>query len=108
MGKFSNISIVASFFGLWIVSFFSNKIQIILGFSLIFTFGILHGANDLLLIEKNKDQKKTYNFIKSLTNYVLVIILCALLYFWVRPVFNNSLQCLFRLISRTVDVIHFN
>lgn len=81
MGKFSNISIVASFFGLWIVSFFSNKIQIILGFSLIFTFGILHGANDLLLIEKNKDQKKTYNFIKSLTNYVLVIILCALLFY---------------------------
>jgi Brp/Blh family beta-carotene 15,15'-monooxygenase len=81
MGKFSNISIVASFFGLWIVSFFSNKIQIILGFSLIFTFGILHGANDLLLIEKNKDQKKTHNFIKSLINYVLVIILCALLFY---------------------------
>lgn len=81
MGKFSNISIVASFFGLWIVSFFSNKIQLILGFSLIFTFGILHGANDLLLIEKNKDQKKSYNFIKSLTNYVLVIILCALLFY---------------------------
>jgi len=83
MGKFSNISIVASFFGLWIVSFFSNKIQIILGFSLIFTFGILHGANDLLLIEKNKDQKKTHNFIKSLTNYVLVIILCSLLFYFI-------------------------
>ena len=83
MGKFSNISIVASFFGLWIVSFFSNKIQIILGFSLIFTFGILHGANDLLLIEKNIDQKKTYNFIKSLTNYVLIIILCSLLFYFI-------------------------
>lgn len=83
MIKFSKISIVASFFGLWIVSFFSNKIQIILGFSLIFTFGILHGANDLLLIEKNIDQKKTYNFIKSLTNYVLVIILCSLLFYFI-------------------------
>lgn len=83
MEKFPNISIVASFFGLWIVSFFSNKIQIILGFSLIFTFGILHGANDLLLIEKNIDQKKTYNFIKSLTNYVLVIILCSLLFYFI-------------------------
>jgi Brp/Blh family beta-carotene 15,15'-monooxygenase len=81
MSKFSNISIVASFFGLWIVSFFSNKIQIILGFLLIFSFGILHGANDLLLIEKNNSNKKTYNFIKSLTNYVLVIILCALLFY---------------------------
>jgi len=81
MSKFSNISIVASFFGLWIVSFFSNKIQIILGFLLIFSFGILHGANDLLLIEKNNSNKKTYNFIKSLTNYVFVIILCALLFY---------------------------
>jgi Brp/Blh family beta-carotene 15,15'-monooxygenase len=81
MGKFSNISIVASFFGLWIVSFFSNKIQIILGFLLIFSFGILHGANDLLLIEKNNSTKKTPNFIKSLINYVLVIILCALLFY---------------------------
>ena len=52
MSKISKISIIASFFGLWIVSFFSNKIQIFLGFSLIFTFGILHGANDLLLIKK--------------------------------------------------------
>lgn len=99
MGKFSNISIVASFFGLWIVSFFSNNIQIILGFSLIFTFGILHGANDLLLIEKNIDQKKTYNFIKSLTNYVLVIILCALL-FYIIPWFTLILFIL-------VSAFHF-
>lgn len=83
MGKFSNISIVASFFGLWIVSFFSNKIQIILGFSLIFTFGILHGANDLLLIKKKNSPKKTYNFIKSLLNYVLVIIFCAILFYFI-------------------------
>jgi Brp/Blh family beta-carotene 15,15'-monooxygenase len=83
MSKFSNISIVASFFGLWIVSFFSNKIQIILGFLLIFSFGILHGANDLLLIEKNNSNKKTPNFIKSLINYVLVIILCALLFYFI-------------------------
>ncbi|MFM7018183.1 Brp/Blh family beta-carotene 15,15'-dioxygenase [Flavobacterium sp.] len=81
MGKFSNISIVASFFGLWIVSFFSSKIQIILGFLLIFSFGILHGANDLLLIYKNNSTKKTPDFIKSLINYVLVIILCALLFY---------------------------
>jgi Brp/Blh family beta-carotene 15,15'-monooxygenase len=83
MSKISKISIIASFFGLWIVSFFSNKIQIFLGFSLIFTFGILHGANDLLLIKKNNSPKKTYNFIKSLLNYVLVIIFCAILFYFI-------------------------
>lgn len=63
MSKYSNIAIVTSFFGLWLDSFFSNKIQIILGFSLIFSFGILHGANDLLLIENRNTKKNTYFFI---------------------------------------------
>jgi len=55
--KYSNFAIVASFFGLWLDSFLSNKIQVIVGFIFILTFGILHGANDLLLI-KNIDSKK--------------------------------------------------
>ena len=50
---------------------------------MIFTFGILHGANDLLLIKKNNSPKKTYNFIKSLLNYVLVIIFCAILFYFI-------------------------
>ena len=97
--KYSNISIVASFFGLWIASFFSNKFQIILGFTFIFTFGILHGANDLLLIEKNNNPKKVYNFIKSLTNYVLIIALCTLLFYFI-PCFTLILFIL-------VSAFHF-
>jgi Brp/Blh family beta-carotene 15,15'-monooxygenase len=81
MTKYSNISIVASFFGLWLASFFSNNFQIILGFTFIFTFGILHGANDLLLIEKNNNKKNTFHFIKSLIIYVLIVILCAILFY---------------------------
>jgi len=83
MTKYSNISIVASFFGLWLASFFSNKIQIILGFTFIFTFGILHGANDLLLIEKNTNKNNRFNFIKSLIIYVLIVIFCAILFYFI-------------------------
>ena len=49
--KYSNFAIIASFFGLWLDSYISNKSQLIFGFILILTFGILHGANDLLLIK---------------------------------------------------------
>jgi Brp/Blh family beta-carotene 15,15'-monooxygenase len=81
MIKYSNIAIVASFFGLWLDSFFSDKIQIILGFFLIFSFGILHGANDLLLIENKNTKKNSYFFIKTLLIYVLVIFFCAILFY---------------------------
>lgn len=81
MIKYTNISIVASFFGLWLDSFFSNQIQIILGFSLIFSFGILHGANDLLLIENNKHPKTTVSFIKTLLVYILIVTVSAILFY---------------------------
>jgi len=81
MTKYSNISIVASFFGLWLDSFFPNQIQIILGFSLIFSFGILHGANDLLLIENNKSRKTTLSFIKTLLLYILIVSISAILFY---------------------------
>ena len=83
MSKYSNIAIVASFFGLWLDSFFSSQIQIILGFSLIFSFGILHGANDLLLIENKNTKKNTYFFIKTLIIYILIVFLSAILFFFI-------------------------
>jgi beta-carotene 15,15'-dioxygenase len=83
MPKFSNIAIVASFFCLWIDSFFSAKFQIILGFILIFTFGILHGANDLMLIKSINDQKKSISYPKILTYYVLIVIFGALLFYFI-------------------------
>lgn len=83
MAKYSKISIVASFFGLWLDSFFSNHIQIILGFSLIFSFGILHGANDLILIENKNSRKTTISFIKTLLIYVMIVTLSAILFYFI-------------------------
>lgn len=81
MSKYSNISIVVSFFGLWIDSFFSDQVQIIIGFLLIFSFGILHGSNDLLLIENIKEKKYPLPFFKIVGYYILVVLVGALLFY---------------------------
>ena len=86
MKNYSNIVIVASFFGLWMDSFLSTKIQIMLGFFLIFTFGILHGANDLLLIKNIKTVKQSNSWFKILGYYVIVVLTGALLFYTIPQV----------------------
>ena len=81
MYKNSNLAIVASFFGLWIDSFFSDSVQIIVGFFLILTFGILHGANDLLLIQQMDIKKKNISILKLTFHYVQVVLLGAVLFY---------------------------
>jgi len=85
MKNYSNIAIVASFFGLWMNSYFSTKLQIISGFILIFSFGILHGANDLQLIKNINSEKQSNSMLKILGYYVAVV-LTGLLLFYVLPV----------------------
>jgi hypothetical protein len=50
MKNYTNIAIIASFFACG-STLSSTNLQVISGFIFIFTFGILHGANDLLLIK---------------------------------------------------------
>ena len=84
--KYFNFAIVASFFGLWLDSLLSTNGQIIVGFILILTFGILHGANDLLLIKKIDINKEQLSLKKTLLYYILVVAIGSLL-FWVIPWF---------------------
>ena len=84
--KYFNFAIVASFFCLWLDSLLSNIAQIIVGFILILTFGILHGANDLLLIKKIDINKEQISFQKTLLYYIIVVGLGSLL-FWIIPWF---------------------
>lgn len=79
MQKLEKISVFISFLGLWLTSYLSNENQEILGFTLIFTFGILHGANDLVLISQLKKGKKR-KFIITLLSYV-TIVLTSVLFF---------------------------
>jgi Brp/Blh family beta-carotene 15,15'-monooxygenase len=86
MKNYSNIVIVASFFGLWMDSFLSTKFQIMLGFFLIFTFGILHGANDLVLIKNIKTTKQSNSWFKILGYYVMVVLIGVLLFYTIPQV----------------------
>jgi len=86
MLKYSNFAIVASFFGLWIDSFVPQAFQIYVGFLLIFSFGILHGANDLTLIKNINPQNKAASYWKILGYYVGIVLFGALL-FYLLPAF---------------------
>ena len=85
MGLYSNIAIVASFLGLWIDSFFNHKSQIFIGFLLIFTFGILHGANDLQLIDKIDVLKDKKNSTLRILIYYIMFVLLGILSFYIFP-----------------------
>jgi len=70
-------SILMSFIGLWISSFLSNNQEFFVGFTLILSFGILHGANDFLLIEKLKLKEK----LKNQFVYILSIVLFCIFFY---------------------------
>lgn len=79
MSKIANLSILSSFLGLWLTSFMKNETQIIVGFILILSFGIVHGANDLLLIRKIKGEN-TMTYWRILINYITIVFTAVLLF----------------------------
>ena len=74
MIKYSNIAIIASFFALWMDSFLTFQLQILTGFFLIFSVGILHGANDLILIRVTDSKKELHSTLKVFASYFLVVL----------------------------------
>ena len=94
MNKIINISIVLSFAGLWVTSMFSGDFEIALGFILIFTFGILHGSNDILLIGSISNSTVKQPFVKVLSIYLLTVGL-AVVTFYFLPTLALSLFVLF-------------
>jgi Brp/Blh family beta-carotene 15,15'-monooxygenase len=82
MKKYSNIAIFTSFFALWMDSFLSTKGQLILGFLLIFSFGILHGANDLILVKNTLHEKRFGSTLKILGYYLVVVVFGILLFYF--------------------------
>ena len=79
MSNTLKLSVITRFAGLWLTSYLSNKYQIILGFFLILSFGVLHGANDLVLIDQLKSNKKL-DFIKIIGIYVSIVGISVLLF----------------------------
>jgi Brp/Blh family beta-carotene 15,15'-monooxygenase len=79
MSKNLKISVLTSFVGLWLTSYLSVEYQTVLGFFLILSFGVLHGANDLVLIDHLKTSKNL-SFFKLTGIYVLIVGISVLLF----------------------------
>ncbi len=81
MKKNYRFSIVFSFLGLWITSLFPEDFELFLGFFLIFTFGMIHGSNDILIVNKLLN-KPRLNLFRIIATYLLVVSVAVLIFYW--------------------------
>ena len=76
-----NAMLVSTFFFLWLAVYFSHSVEEVLAFVLIFSFGILHGANDLEILRRRRTTPKTgKSNVKLLLAYVGFVLGSALLF----------------------------
>ncbi|CAN0604007.1 unnamed protein product, partial [Ectocarpus sp. 12 AP-2014] len=79
-----SFTIVTTFFALWLAVTFENNIENILAYVLILTFGILHGANDIKLIQKaNSRTRSKKGFLVTLFYYILFVLVSGLLFLFI-------------------------
>ena len=78
--NYQSFMIFFTFFLLWFSIQFGKFVEDSVALILILSLGVLHGANDLLILSKGKRNKYTY--IKHLTIYLLIILFCVLIYFY--------------------------
>ncbi len=86
MDKIQDFAIFASFIGLWVTSSLPVSFEIFLGYLLILSFGILHGSNDLLILNKILEKRIDFSLFRVLLVYILTIAL-AVITFYFLPVF---------------------
>ncbi|GAA0758073.1 Brp/Blh family beta-carotene 15,15'-dioxygenase [Psychroflexus lacisalsi] len=84
--KFYNYIILLTLFAVGATEIFSQDLQYVIALLGIFSFGILHGSNDLFVIEKLNQNDKQKQFLKSLFIY-LAVVLAFVVVFYVVPLF---------------------
>ncbi len=72
--------VVLSFLGLWLNSFIASNYLYILGLVLILTFGILHGANDIVIIKKSFKSHLINSLTKTILFYLTIVGVFALFF----------------------------
>ncbi len=83
----ANFTIVTTFLSLWLAIYFEEAIENILAYILILTFGILHGANDIKLLQKaNKKINTKQGFLITLVYYTLFVLGSGLLFLFIPTV----------------------
>lgn len=93
--RLAGFSVVATFFALWLTVQFEEFAENILAYILIMSFGILHGANDLKLIQRSDSFKVAgRGFFRILSYYVFFVLGVALLFYYI-PVVALSFFVIF-------------
>ena len=77
--NYQNFMIFITFFLFWISIQFGEVVEDFLAYALVISIGIIHGANDLLILSTKDKKNKT--FIKNLIIYISIISFCVLIYF---------------------------
>lgn len=77
--NYQNFKIFFTFLLFWFSIQFGEFVEDIVAYFLVITLGILHGANDLLIIDRVKRNKN--EFLKNLIIYLIIILSCVLLFF---------------------------
>ena len=76
-----NAMLVSTFFFLWLAVYFSHSVEEVLAFVLIFSFGILHGANDLEILRRRRTARESQKSnARMLLAYVGFVLGSALLF----------------------------
>ena len=81
--KIQNLTIVTSFFCIWLSGYFSQQTQLVSAFILVFSFGILHGANDLAILNKMQEKTVLMSNFKLLFYYLITILATVCLFYFV-------------------------
>ena len=82
--KLNSGMLVATFFSLWLAVYFEYAVEDTLAYILILSFGILHGANDIKLIQTTgKAEGKKYSYFRILLYYVVFVLTVAALFFFI-------------------------
>lgn len=82
MLQFRAIAIVITIFLLWVSTFIQQDLENVMAYVFIFSFGILHGSNDISLLEvRDQSKASAQAYLKILAGYLLFIGLTALLFY---------------------------
>ena len=85
MSVFNKVILILSFFGMWISHIISEDNLIVLGYFLILSFGIFHGANDLELIQKNNtinNKGNSKNKTRFLISYIISVLFFSVCFYF--------------------------
>jgi Brp/Blh family beta-carotene 15,15'-monooxygenase len=79
--NFKKIAIFLTLISLWLSNYFEQPSQQLLAFFLIFSVGILHGSNDLAIINKLGSSKNLKQIILLFGSYILTVLVAAALFY---------------------------